>query len=135
MNLYMGGDIQMRTPIRNYQLYNFVLPSIKASCGGIDSFLGSFSHINTAQFKQMLQQIANNTVGLLFQAALSSIQPLIASKIEWLQDILQKSTVSSVNSCNLAKQFVGGAAGMAGVSAYDNCVSAWCVFRLGSCGG
>ena len=71
----------------------------------------------------MLQQLANNTVGLLFQAALASIQPLIASKLEWLQKIIQDANVSNVNTCNMAKQIVGGAAGALGVSAYDNCMS------------
>ena len=123
MNLYMGGDMQVRTPIRNYQLFNLSMPNVKASCGGIDGFLGSFSYIDTAQFKQMLQQLANNTVGLLFQAALSSIQPLIASKLEWLQKIIQDANISNVNTCNMAKQIVGGAAGALGVSAYDNCLS------------
>ena len=51
MSLYMGGDMQLRTPIRNYQLYNFPLPSVKSSCGGVDAFLGSFSHIDSAAFK------------------------------------------------------------------------------------
>lgn len=123
MNLYMGGDMQVRTPIRNYQLFNFAMPNVKASCGGVDAFLGSFSFIDTAQFKQMLQQLANNTVGLLFQAALASIQPLIASKLEWLQKIIQDANISNVNTCNMAKQIVGGAAGALGVSAYDNCMS------------
>ena len=71
MSLYMGGDMQLRTPIRSYQLYNFVLPSVKSSCGGVDAFLGSFSHIDSAAFKSMLQQIANNTVGACFSRLLS----------------------------------------------------------------
>ena len=128
MNLYMGGDMQVRTPIRNYQLFNLSMPNVKSSCGGIDAFLGSFSFIDTAQFKQMLQQLANNTVGLLFQAALASIQPLIASKLEWLQKIIQDANISNVNTCNMAKQIVGGAAGALGVSAYDNCMAVAKVF-------
>lgn len=123
MSLYMGGDIQVRTPIRSYQLYNFTLPSVKSSCGGVDAFLGSFSHIDSAAFKAMLQQIANNTVGLLFQAALASIQPLIAGKLEWLQNIIQQANIGNINTCQMAKNIVGGVAGQMGISAYDNCVS------------
>lgn len=123
MSLYMGGDMQIRTPIRSYQLYNFVLPSVRSSCGGVDAFLGSFSHIDSAAFKAMLQQIANNTVGLLFQAALASIQPLIASKLEWLQNIIQQANIGNVNTCSMAKNIVGGITGQMGIGAYDNCVA------------
>ena len=96
---------------------------MKSSCGGVDAFLGSFSHIDSAAFKSMLQQIANNTVGLLFQAALASIQPLIASKLEWLQNIIQQANIGNINTCSMAKNIVGGISGQMGIGAYDNCVA------------
>jgi conjugative transfer pilus assembly protein TraH len=50
MNLYTGGSLYMRTPVRNYQLASIAPPSFTAGCGGIDLFAGSFSFINKEQF-------------------------------------------------------------------------------------
>lgn len=123
MNVYMGGELQVRTPVRTYQLYNFSMPSIKAGCGGIDAYLGSFSHINKEQFKAMLQQIGDATVGLLFKAALAAINPLIESKLAELQEIASKYNLSNMNSCQMAQSLVNGMSGLTGMSSASTCVS------------
>lgn len=122
MNVYTGGDLQVRAPIRNYQLWSVSLPNIRGGCGGIDAYLGSFSHINSAQFKAMLQQVGNNTVGLLFQAALASINPLIASKLEWLQNLTKDMGNFNRNSCQMASQVVNGIGGALDVNASSTCI-------------
>ena len=122
MNLYTGGELQIRAPIRNYQLWNLTLPSIKSGCGGVDAYLGSFSFINKAQFKAMLQQVGNNTVGLLFQAALASINPLIASKLEWLQNLTKDIGNFNRSSCQMANQVVNGMAGALDINANSTCI-------------
>lgn len=121
MNLYSGGGLQIRTPVRNYQLMNMQLPSLKAGCGGIDFDLGSFSHINKAQFRSMLQQLGNNTVGLVFQAALASITPLLASKIEWLEDVQRFVNGMNINSCEAAQSVVNGMSGLFDMSSQKSC--------------
>src|SRR5712671_5322612 len=60
MNLYTGGSLFMREPSKNYSLTRAQLPSLKAGCGGIDLFGGSFSFINKAQFVALLQNIGAN---------------------------------------------------------------------------
>ena len=35
MNMYTGGSLYMRTPVRNYQLASISPPSFSAGCGGI----------------------------------------------------------------------------------------------------
>ena len=122
MNLYTGGELQIRAPIRNYQLWSLTLPSIKSGCGGVDAYLGSFSFINKAQFKAMLQQVGNNTVGLLFQAALASINPLIASKLEWLQNLTKDIGNFNRSSCQLANQVVNGISGALDINANSTCI-------------
>jgi conjugative transfer pilus assembly protein TraH len=121
MNLYSGGGLQIRTPIRNYQLMNMKLPTFKAGCGGIDFDMGSLTHINKQQFKQLLQQIGNNTVGLLFQSALASITPLIASKLEWLEDVQRFVNSMNINSCEAAQTLVNGMSGMFDMNSQKAC--------------
>ncbi len=122
MNVYTGGDLQIRAPIRNYQLWSVSMPSIKSGCGGVDAYLGSFSFVNKAQFKAMLQQVGNNTVGLLFQAALASINPLIASKLEWLQNLTKDMGNFNRNSCQMAQSVVNGMSGALEINANSACI-------------
>jgi len=123
MNIYTGGELQMRTPVRSYQIYSYSLPSIKAGCGGIDSYLGSFSHINKEQFKDMLQQIGNATVGLLFKSALAAINPLIESKLSELGMDIKMEGIFARNSCEMAQSLVNGMAGATGMSSMSSCYS------------
>ena len=50
-----GGGAQIRSRRMNIQLIAFEPPNIKAGCGGIDIFLGSFSYINSSVFCEPLQ--------------------------------------------------------------------------------
>jgi conjugative transfer pilus assembly protein TraH len=70
MNLYTGGSLMMRSPAKNYSLADVQLPSLRAGCGGIDLFGGSFSFINKQQFVSLLQNIGANAVGYAFKLAL-----------------------------------------------------------------
>lgn len=120
--IYTGGEMELRTPSRDYQLWSITLPSISAGCGGIDAYMGSFSHINSAQFKAMLQQIGANTVGLLFKAALKSINPMIESALGDLEKTLQSVNNYSRNSCQMAQALVNGVEG-----AYDTYTTSSCI--------
>jgi conjugative transfer pilus assembly protein TraH len=123
MNIYTGGELQMRSPIRSTQMWSVAWPSINAGCGGIDAFLGSFSHINGEQFKAFLQQIGANTVGLLFKAALKSINPMIESVIGDLQHTLDMIGSANRNSCQMAEALVSGMQGVFSNDANAKCIS------------
>lgn len=121
MSIYTGGEMQMRAPIRSYQLWSVSMPSVRAGCGGIDAYLGSFSHISSAQFKAMLQQIGANTVGLLFKAALKSINPMIESVLGDLEKTITQYNQYSMNSCQMAQSLVNGMSGASGVTSDSSC--------------
>lgn len=123
MGIYTGGELQMRAPTRNYQFWSVTLPSINAGCGGIDAYLGSFSHINSEQFKALLQQVGANTVGLLFKAALKSINPMIESVLGDLEKTLAQYNSYSRSSCQMANALVNGMSGAFDVNSYSACVA------------
>ena len=60
---YSGGNIWTRFPQKNVNPVNLQLPGVKAGCGGIDVFSGSFSFINTDEIVAMLKATANNALG------------------------------------------------------------------------
>jgi len=123
MGIYTGGEMQMRAPTRNYQFWSVTMPSINAGCGGIDAYLGSFSHINTDQFKALLQQVGANTVGLLFKAALKSINPMIESVLGDLEKTLAQYNTFSRGSCQMANALVNGMSGAFDVNSYSACIA------------
>lgn len=121
-NIAALGGLQVRTPVQNYQMMSYDLPSMKAGCGGVDLRLGSFSWINTEKFKQMLQQIGNNSVGLLFSAAISTITPLIGGKIEMLLKQVQDASNFFSNTCRSAEMALDGLMGKKTADTYSACM-------------
>lgn len=106
---FAGGSLYMRAPQRNYNLFNLAPPSIKAGCGGIDLFAGSFSFLNAEQLTALLQNLANNAIGVAFQLAIESISPELAGLLKWAQDQASKLNNFNLNSCQLATGLVTAA--------------------------
>lgn len=122
MGVISGGEIQWRIPARNYQLLSMQMPSISAGCGGIDARLGSFSYINEDKFKEMLEAIGDATVGLLFQAALSSLSPQLKGVLDTLESISRFVNKANVNSCEAAQELIMGATGVITQSDTQKCI-------------
>lgn len=106
MNLYTGGNLYMRTPVKNYQLATVSPPGFRAGCGGIDLFAGSFSFINKEQLTALLRNIANNAIGYAFMMAVKSISPDLADLMQYLQDQISKINNLNINSCQAAEGMV-----------------------------
>ena len=106
MNLYSGGSMFMRSPQRTYSLASVTPPSLSAGCGGIDTYLGSFGHINSAQFVAMLRNIGSNALGYGFKLAITNLCPTCANVTEALQATANFVNQGQVNSCEAAKGVV-----------------------------
>ena len=101
-----GGSLYVRNPVVDVSLVNMQLPSIKASCGGIDMFGGSFSFINASQFVELLRAVAANAKGYAFNIALDVACSQCMSWINALQQKIQKLNELSANSCQLAQGLI-----------------------------
>jgi conjugative transfer pilus assembly protein TraH len=123
-HIYTGGELQLRMPSRNYQFWSFSLPQISAGCGGVDAYLGSFSHMKSDQFEAMLKEVAKQYKGLLFKAALKSINPLIESVIGDLQKTLESVSQANGNTCAMARALLDATSTTTGMTSETSCVSA-----------
>lgn len=103
-NIYAGGGAVLRMPNRNYTLFQVTPPTLKAGCGGIDAWLGSFGFINKDQFIQLLRNVGQNALGALFMTAIESLSPELAGVLKYLQDQAAKMNNLTVNSCQLGSQ-------------------------------
>lgn len=101
---FVGGGAYVRAPVKPINLAAFDPPRLNAGCGGLDMYGGSFSFINGAQFANMTRYIISNAAGLLFHAALSSIEPMLASISEKFSKMMQDMNSMLSNTCAIANQ-------------------------------
>jgi conjugative transfer pilus assembly protein TraH len=120
-NTYTGGSLFMRSPNKVYQLAAIQFPSAKAGCGGIDVFGGSFSHISSTEFKNMLRNITAALPGIAFQLALEAVSPLLGGLTKWAKGLETWINNARINSCETAKAIVSTAAESAGYSSQETC--------------
>ncbi|MBX9663565.1 MULTISPECIES: conjugal transfer protein TraH [Sphingomonadaceae] len=120
---YSGGNIWTRFPQRSVNPVNLQLPSVKAGCGGIDVFSGSFSFINSDEIVAMLKATANNALGFAFQLAIKSISPQISATIEEMAQKAQQMNQFNMNSCETAQNLVGGLSGKSDRMSSEICKS------------
>lgn len=121
LNTYTGGSLFMRSPNKVYQLAAIQFPSVRAGCGGIDVFGGSFSHISAEEFKNMLRNITAALPGIAFQLALESVSPLLGGLTKWAKGLETWINNARINSCETAKAIVSTAAEAAGFSSQESC--------------
>ncbi len=121
LSTYTGGSLFIRTPTKNYNLAAIALPYVKAGCGGIDVFGGSFSHISSDEFKNMLKNVTSALPGVAFQMMLKSVEPLFGSTIEWFKDLESFVNRANINSCEAATSLVSSIAGKAGLETSSAC--------------
>jgi conjugative transfer pilus assembly protein TraH len=105
---YSMGNVFVRFPQRNVSVANVQLPSLRAGCGGIDIFTGSFSFISAAELVALLKAIANNAVGFAFKLAIDTLCPECGKVMAELQTYAQMMNNYMMNSCETAQDIVGG---------------------------
>ncbi|MGL5468359.1 MAG: conjugal transfer protein TraH, partial [Shewanella sp.] len=114
-NYYSGGNLFVRSPIRDAQLVSVQMPRIAAGCGGIDMFMGGFSHINSDALVQQGKAIIANAAPFAVDLALQTWAPQIKQIKDTLTAIADKYLNQSINSCETAQASVSALAGFAGV--------------------
>ena len=103
-----GGSIYMRTAVKQVQLFSMQVPSLNAGCGGIDAYLGSFSHITGDQLQRFDKQIMGNAAGYFFDLALQTTVPEMKQAKDFLQKLASDVNSMNMSSCQAAQGIVGG---------------------------
>lgn len=106
---YVGGSLSARVPRDTLQPITWKEPYIKAGCGGIDIFGGSFSFINAEQFVQHHQKIGQNALGYAFSLGLEVVCPTCNSVINRLRQFMNDLNKLGSDSCMAAKALVNTA--------------------------
>ncbi len=106
---YTGGSFSARNQVRDVQIMQYSLPSVRSGCGGIDVFAGSISLINADEITKMLQGVLNSAGAYAFTLALETATPELANVMKYWTDFTNKINQGNLNSCEMAESLVGGA--------------------------
>ena len=103
-----GGSLYVRNQVREYQLVQLDLPSYRAGCNGIDLFTGSMSFLSHKKLVDLGKQIMTASGAYAVDVMLATTVPSLKYVRDNLQAIEQKVNQASINSCEVAQDFVGG---------------------------
>ena len=105
---YNGGSFYGRVPVQSAQLGHIQMPGFRAGCGGIDAWMGGFSHISSEQLMGAMRQIMGNMGSYGFMLALESLSPEIYNVMNELNALAQKINGLNINTCEAAATALGG---------------------------
>ena len=104
---YTGGNIFARNQVHNSQLATIQMPGYRAGCGGVDMFMGAFSHISSDKLVESLKAIGSNAGSFAMMIALEEMSPIVKNTMTELNDWAQKINSANVNSCEIAATALG----------------------------
>jgi conjugative transfer pilus assembly protein TraH len=105
---YGGGSLYARTRVSRYQLITLDLPSYSAGCNGIDLFTGSLSFLSHEKLVDLGKQVMTSSGAYAVDVMLATTVPELKQVRDYLQTMAQKINQMSVNSCEMAQNFIGG---------------------------
>lgn len=103
-----GGSLYTRTPVRQYELVTLDMPDYRAGCAGIDLFTGSLSYISGDKLTNLGKQIMTNAGAYAVDVMLATTVPELKQVRDFLQTTVQKINQSTINSCEMSQNLVGG---------------------------
>jgi conjugative transfer pilus assembly protein TraH len=105
---YGGGSLYVRNQVHQYQLVQLDLPSYRGGCNGIDLFTGSMSFLSHEKLVDLGKQVMTSAGAYAVDVMLATTVPELKQVRDNLLAIEQKVNQMSVNSCEVAQNFVGG---------------------------
>lgn len=103
-----GGSLYARNQVRQYQLVQLDLPSYRAGCGGIDLYTGSMSFLSNQKLVDLGKSVMTNAGAYAADVMLASTVPELKQVRDFNLYLEQLANHSSINSCQLGENLVGG---------------------------
>lgn len=105
---YTGGSLVTRNSVKTAQIATIQMPGFKAGCGGIDAWMGGFSHISKEGLVNMLRSIGSSAASYAFMLSIQTVSPQIYNIMNELNALATKINNLNVNSCEAAATMLGG---------------------------
>ncbi|MEI8295107.1 MAG: conjugal transfer protein TraH, partial [Alphaproteobacteria bacterium] len=105
---YTGGSMAIRNRVRSADLATVQMPGFRAGCGGIDAWMGGFSHISSAQLVEMLRSVGSSAASYAFMLAIQTVSPQIYNILNEINALATQINQTNINSCEMAATMLGG---------------------------
>jgi conjugative transfer pilus assembly protein TraH len=103
MGYFTGGGISLHNGSRQISFAHVDMPSVDASCTGIDLWLGGFSFIDGSELVSMGKQVLAGAAGYLFQLAMQTELPNVTKALNVMQDAVRAINNMSMNTCQMGQ--------------------------------
>jgi conjugative transfer pilus assembly protein TraH len=103
-----GGALHITAPEREESVIQVKMPDYKSGCSGIDLFTGSLSYIGGDKLIDLGKQVMTNGGAYAADVMLATTVPELKQVRDYLQTMVQKVNQTSINSCEMAQNLVGG---------------------------
>ncbi|HHW4982776.1 TPA: conjugal transfer protein TraH [Legionella anisa] len=103
-----GGSLYVRNQVRQYQLVQLDLPSYRTGCGGIDLYTGSMSFLSNQKLVDLGKSVMTNADAYAVDVMLASTVPELKQVRDFNLYLEQLANHSSINSCQLGENLIGG---------------------------
>lgn len=104
-----GGQVFVRVPNQQVNVYGYRAPNYSAGCGGIDMFGGGLAYLDAGELVQVLKDVGSNAASYAFMLALRTISSQISNTLGENFDWLLKHQGMSFNTCERAQWAVNSA--------------------------
>lgn len=104
-----GGQVYVRVPNQQVNLYGYRAPNYNAGCSGIDMFGGGFSFLDAGELVQVPKDVGSNAASYAFMLALRTISSQISNTLGENFDWMLKNQGMSFNTCERAQWSVNSA--------------------------
>lgn len=105
-NFVTGGSVVWKVPQRSFTPFLWQPPGLKAGCGGIDMYMGSFGFANTSQFVDFLRNVGQNALGIFFKMALKAMSPDLEGAINDITSMINMFNQGASSSCEAAQNLM-----------------------------
>lgn len=104
--VYSGGEFTARFNQPRVSVASLQSPSIKASCGGVDMYAGSFGFMSSDEVVQVARGVAQGAAVYFFDMAIESICSSCSKTMSKIQSWIQAANKFARNSCQNTNQFL-----------------------------
>lgn len=103
-NIYSLGGGEVSFTGKNVSLLSVNPPSFEAGCSGISWFFGGFDFISLQQIEQLVESIAQASLGIVVDLAMQTLCPQCYAVMAKLRDIANEMRNASANACGIATE-------------------------------
>lgn len=100
---FVGGGLDVRFPSKmSPRLYSVTPFQLNAGCGGISVFFGGFSFISGEEIKQLIQSVAQNSVGVAVELVMTTLCGPCAHVMQVMRSLAKDAASRAIDSCEVA---------------------------------